>query len=83
MAVEKQASAGAYQRLMEHTRRAHQQAAPGHDTGGLGEVYISASKELARRMHRKVSGSSDEGRGMCVQKMKGEREGKRRKKENN
>jgi hypothetical protein len=30
-------------------------------------------------MHRKVSGSSDEGRGMCVQKMKRERREKKKK----
>lgn len=55
-----QARAGAYQRLREHTRQAHQQAALGHRTGGFGEVYISVSKELARRMHGRTSGSSEE-----------------------
>lgn len=49
----------------------HQASAPTGGTGpqneGLGELYIRASKELARRRHEKVSGSSDGGRGTSSQ----------------
>lgn len=58
-----QASAGAYQRA----HGTNQASAPNRwhraTERGVGEVYISACKESARRMHTSASGSSDEG---CV-----------------
>lgn len=63
MAVENKRASARINGLMEQTRRAHPTGGTGPQNGRVGEVYISACKESARRMHTSASGSSDEG---CV-----------------